>query len=238
MNYENPARRLLLILEEGKQLQPPLTCENAWIKLLGVNSSSLLLARLGKVITLPADIMQTVQDLYPENIDITAHWHPQVCQMFTNLNLGNQWSSHINLVDDNSMLQLKMTAMLLDNKLQSQSLNDDAVDEIRQTFQELHDEVMGSEIKQELKIFALRKLREILTNIDEYKLTGLLPILDAVDSSIGHYITNPDYRDFINEHSLGKRISAALTATADSITIATGLPVIAAAAKTLWLAVQ
>lgn len=238
MNYENPAHRLLLILEAGKKLSPSITCEDAWTELLNVNNHSSLLARLGKVITLPADIIQTVHDLYPDSIDITRHWHEQACNMLKNLNMAARWDGIIARVDNHSMTQLKMTAMLLDRELQSRSLTDEAVGETRLTFQKLHDEIMDSDIQQELKVFVLRKLREIITNIDEYKLTGLVPILDAVDSSIGHCVTNTEYKNFIKEHTLGQRFATALTATADSITIATGLPLIAATAKSVWLSIN
>ena len=236
MNYENPARRLLIILENGKDLSHPLTCEQAWSQLLETeDNTSLLLARLGKLMLLPADILRTMHDLYPENVDVTQYWHKKVCHMLVNLNLEDQWVNSIRKIDDNSMTQLKMTAMLLDQKLQRNSLDKESIANTRSIFQDIHDELIDSDIAQELKIFVLRKLRDIIVSIDEYKLTGLMPILDAVDSSIGHCVTNSAYKEFISDTPLGKRLAAALTATADSITIATGLPAIASSIQGLWL---
>jgi len=54
MNYDNPAERLLSLLERGKAKAPATNCRTVWEELLEVNGDSpLLMARLGKVMELP-----------------------------------------------------------------------------------------------------------------------------------------------------------------------------------------
>jgi hypothetical protein len=94
---ENPAARLLAILEKGKTIPPNETCENAWIKILETQRStnSLFFTRLAKVMELTNRSSKLL-----ENLDLTEkfkranqHWVNQVNAAFVNQKLNGQWET-------------------------------------------------------------------------------------------------------------------------------------------------
>ena len=65
MDLDNPAARLLRILEKGKKLPPPMSCRQAWCELLEVEIEDkvTLMGRLGKLIPLTAEITEQLSKL-------------------------------------------------------------------------------------------------------------------------------------------------------------------------------
>ncbi len=70
MDFDNPAYRLLTILEEGKKLDASISCRQAWSKLLAVPvDSPELFVRIGKVMELPSLIVSAIRFTYtPMNL--------------------------------------------------------------------------------------------------------------------------------------------------------------------------
>jgi hypothetical protein len=228
MNLDNPASRLLLILEEGKRKAAHENCLTAWQEILNTEGNlSLTLARLGKNMNMPEQVVQTLLDLYPSHTDVWSHWHSRVTTAFEQQNLKGNWQSFIQHIDENSLTMLKMTETLIEAKLKSTTLDLEKIDETRKTLDELLNEIINSNISNDLKAFIARKIREIIITIDEYKLTGLMPILDAVDSAIGHAVTNTEYNEFLKKESLGKKLRDTLADVANLVTTAGGIAAIA-----------
>ena len=87
--------------------------------------------------------------------------------------------------------------------------------------------VLSSEITPDLKKYVIHHLRKILTAIEEYKISGALPILDAVESTIGHAYLDTSYRNFLTSSEVGAKILETLAATANVVTVAVGIPQLA-----------
>ena len=67
MHSDNPAARLLKILQDGQKIQVDARCRDVWHKLLDVETSdaALLMSRLGKVMELPNLIINDIRVNYP-----------------------------------------------------------------------------------------------------------------------------------------------------------------------------
>lgn len=228
MNYDNPAHRLLFLLKQGQGFNTSLTCREAWDKIFETNGNlPLLLSRLGKSMELPNHVVEMFGDMYPGQTNLCNHWKGKITFAFAHQNLQANWSNFISSIDSVSIDMLSLVATMIDTKLLSKTFDVEEISKVKTSLQEVYDEVLNSDIADELKAFITRKLREIITSIDEYRLTGLAPILDSVDSSIGHCVTNRAYHSFIKEEALGKKLETVLTSTANSITVLTGLPQLA-----------
>lgn len=233
-NFDNPAVRLLHFLEQGQKLDGnKLAQENLNILLNTEGNLSLLLSRLGEVMKLPEKIVETFTDLYPHHPDIWSHWHTQVTEAFLGLNIKDRWVFFSGQIDIHTYTYLRTTITLLDQRITTTSVDETKLTEIRDALHEIYEEVLNSEIDNDLRIFVLRKLREIIICCDEYHLTGLLPILDAVDSSIGHAATNATYADFLKKNTIGQKLRDALVDVANVITTASG--VVSIASETMKL---
>ena len=86
--------------------------------------------------------------------------------------------------------------------------------------------VLQSDSDSELKKYIIHHLRQILIAIDEYKITGALPILDAIESTIGHAYLDKKYYSFLKDTDIGKQIVVTLGVAANLVTIAVGIPAI------------
>lgn len=226
MQYDNPAARLLAILQEGKGIAPGTPCHEAWRKILQTASNTpLLMSRLGKVMELPQETIQALQDAFPTLEGSWQHWNGQVNLAFTRQNLQNDWNSFIGHIDTHTLTYLHMSVQLLEGRSTTKSIASEEILAVRERIQELYSEVISStEIEPEVKKYLVRYLRKLLVSIDEYRLTGALPILESVETMVGHIHVDQKYKSFMRDQELGKRIIDVLNTAAGVVTVAVGLP--------------
>lgn len=225
MNYDNPAARLLSILERGKTKTSTTKCRVVWEELLEVTGDSpLLMARLGKVMELPRLTITLLKEEFPEQGDMWTHWESQVNAAFMVQNMHANWDSFINNIDDHTITYLRMASLLLQAKANTKLIADADLASVREALNEILVEVLVTDLPDEVKKYVVRNLRKILDSIDEYKLTGALPLLDAVETTLGHAAVDRQYKTFLTDTCLGKRLLDTLASMANVVTIAVGLP--------------
>lgn len=200
MEYENPAERLYLMLEEGKKIGATVPSRTAWIKLLNIEDSSnhaLLMSRLGKFMELPSQVYKLMNEYYPENKKAMDYWILKINNGFGKHSLNTQWSEFITSIDEHSMNYIKMASGFLKNKSLTKYISDENLEDFRKKIQELYDEIFQSDIEQSVKEFLLRSLQNILINIDEYFITGSSEIMNSISSTMGCLFFDKKYKDEI-----------------------------------------
>lgn len=226
MNYDNPAARLLKILEAGRRIGHSEGCKYAWCSLLNITGDNppLLMSRLGKVMELPQQIRLELQEHYPQHLDIARHWLSQVNHAFIKQELNQTWGTFISHIDVHSTNYLKMTVDLLEHRTNTQAVADDELVESKNKLQEVLDQIINSEIDNEVKKYLSRYIQKIIIAIDEYQITGALPILEGMEVTIGHAAAHQDYKSFLVDSELGKKLLDTLTSMANVVTVAVGIP--------------
>ncbi|TXT31618.1 MAG: hypothetical protein FD131_1035 [Rhodocyclaceae bacterium] len=225
MDYDNPAARLLTVLEEGQKLNAQGSCRAAWDELLKAQGNqALLMSRLGKVMELPQHIIQAIEENYPSHRKHAAHWESQVNAGFTHQSLGSNWQSFMGHIDSHTLSYLAMTSELLQQKSNTKSIEDASILEARNKLEELYKEIRSADIPTEIRLYLIRHLRQILESIDEYFITGALPILDTTGTLLGHALIDEKYRNFLRDEAIGARIFECLTAMANVVGVAVGIP--------------
>lgn len=226
MQYDNPAARLLSILVDGKNIDVNQKCRRAWAGLLNVDASNgaLLTSRIGKLMSLPQEIIDRTKEIYPGRAPTWDHWSTQVNNAFAAQNINGAWQTFISGVDNHTITYLQLSADLLETNSKIKKLDLDDLISLRNKIGELLAEVIGSEVDQSIKKYIVHHLYKILTAIDEYKITGSLPILDAVEATIGHAYLDQQYRKFLQGNEIGTKVLEVLGATADIVTVAIGIP--------------
>lgn len=227
MNYDNVAVRLLNILNKGREVPNNVNCREAWSKLLGVKDNSELYYRLGIVMGMPIILAQEVEDLFPAQKKPVNYIKNRLNSAFNAQNLNGQWNSFIHPIDDHTITYLEILADLLETQNRNKLLDDEDVNRVLENLQSVCDEVISTNMDSDLKKYLLRKIRSLISSIEEYQLTGINNIVDSLDSSIGHLVTNKNYRDFVQDTDLGKKVMDAISLTASIITVAIGAPEIA-----------
>jgi len=93
LKIDNPALRLLDILEQGKSYQASDSCREVWKALLQTQklSEHQLLSRLARVMELPERIEQVRQDHFSSLRNKSSYWRSQVESAFTSQSLNGRW---------------------------------------------------------------------------------------------------------------------------------------------------
>ena len=225
MKYDNPAARLLAFLLIGKSKPTNVQCRGVWEEILDAQGNQpLLMARLGKVMELPSLIIEAVQQAYPEEGNTWSHWESQVNAGFMVQNLHAGWETFISNIDDHSITYLRMTSNLLALKSNTRLIAAESLSTIRGDLQRIHEELLDSDQPEEIKRYLSRNIRRLIVSIDEYRLTGALPLLDAIDATVGHALLEKDYKTFLTDTELGKRLLDTLSSMANVVTVAVGIP--------------
>lgn len=190
----NPAKRLLIILKEGKsdRINGDASCLQVWKSLLEVsdNNDAQLLSKLGKTIALVGEIEDELKQTGIDDYESNLAWVPFLRQAFANQKLSDPWSGFIKNVNDHTFNYLSNCSNILDLKFSSRYKSIENVDDLVVEVNDLLAEVLASGIDESIKHYMSQKLREMQRALDEYKITGNGPIVKSVESYVGHVIIN------------------------------------------------
>ena len=134
------------------------------------------------------------------------------------------WDTFINNIDPHTIAYLRMSSSLLQARSNTKLIAGSDLTSVRTTLDGLIKEVLNSGESSEIKKYVIRSIRQIITAIDEYRLGGALPVLDAIEAAVGHVVVDKEYKNFLVNSELGKRLLDTLSATANLVTVAVGLP--------------
>lgn len=237
MIHDNPAARLLKILQDGKNENSNESCRTVWAKLLKVQSNdhALMMSRLGKVMELPNQIISDIKENFPNQTNTYSHWSTQLNHAFLNQNVNGQWESFIKHIDQHSISYLQLSADLLQSKLSTSLIEKEKLNEIREKIDNLYKEIMETDLDEKVKEFLLRAMQKILVSVDEYNISGSIPIMDSIDMVFGHMVVNDDFREEMNKKPITKIIFEQLSDVANIVTVSQGLTELSSYVKQLLL---
>ena len=199
MYFDNPAGHLLTILERGRDLDVNTNCKAAWSEILSAETDAELLSRLGKIMLLPSQTLMLFDSVGKLDETTHEHWTGQVLKAFFAQNLDGVWESFINHIDNHTITNLKMTDQILELQKTIQNPSEDEIERIRADVIDLLDKVRESNLEGEIKRHLMRSLQRIVGAIREYSLFGIVPVIDAVESTIGHAAADSSYAKIITE---------------------------------------
>lgn len=231
---ENPAARLLAILEKGKTIAGDQHCRTAWNKILGTEalSDKFLLSRLAKVIELPSQTSDLLEllDISEKHKSANQHWINQVNTGFMNQKLNGQWSEFINLIDGHTINYLAMTSEFLEMKSTINSDTPQELSEIKSAFQNLLDNILvNEELDKDVKRYLVRNLQRIIVAIDEHFISGYTPIIEAMETTIGYAVldsrtTEKKVATAFYDTGMAKEFFTALNIISALVTVVMGVP--------------
>ena len=226
MNHDNAAARLLAILTIGKTFTPTSTCTNAWMRIFEIDgkdphASSIMMSKLGQVMLLPHETRILVKQYYPNQEEALNHTLNQIQLAFSSQNLSSQWVSFINHIDAHCFNTLSMVTALLESKLQNKIISNEKLDSFKNKIQELIDETIKSDLSNDFKKFMTHYLQRILTSINDYLISGAMPILTAVEATLGHAVLDPNFKAELKDTETGSKIRDLISDLANVVTVAT-----------------
>lgn len=230
MNYDNPAYRLLVLLEQGKAFEPSRNCREAWEELLAVQgNSALLMSRLSKVMALPQSIVVEIQNAFPTHGNTWSHWEGQVSAAFMVQNMHGDWGTFINHIDAHTFTYLKLASELLNSASKAYLHESQNIASVHEKVRHILGDVLVSDLPPALKLQVVRCLRKILDALDEYRITGGVAVLEAAEVALGHSSLDSEYRSFLTDTELGRQVLDGISAAANLLTISLSMPALTVA---------
>lgn len=229
MIKDNPAERLLGILEEGRSLSAGKKCREIWSNILEINdkNESLLMSRLGKAMELPNQIIEELKKIDGTDEDSYKHWSTCVNRAFMQQNLNANWETFINQIDAHTIPYLKISKQLLAAHANIKSIPENELIKIKEEVEELLQIIRDSNISDDIRSYLIGSLSKMLNSIIEYKITGYEPILSNIDEIVGHAVTDSNFREEMKSNEVGSKVWGTLHNISAVVTLATGLPQLA-----------
>lgn len=97
---------------------------------------------------------------------------------------------------------------------------------------ELRNEIREADLPVAMKTLLLKQLSQIQEALETYSISGVEPVMDAVQSTLGLAVLNPEYRQEISKGTnsrFGEKISDLLSDVANVVTVAGALPALTVA---------
>jgi len=227
MKLDNPAERLHTLLLAGKSIHKNTEARVAWRSLLNLNENEIeyvLILRIGSVMALPSQVMEIMSNNFTSDRWKTSHWLKVMETAFSKNNLNSNWSNFIDLIDDRTLTELGMLSTIIETKGHVETIDRETLENFKSQINSIKNEVINNEsIDENLKKTIAKYLKKIIDAIDNYQISGVEPIMEAIEAAIGHTAIDEDYRNALKSEGLGKKLGDVLGAIANSITIAEGL---------------
>ncbi|EGQ9235346.1 hypothetical protein F8Y91_22970 [Vibrio alginolyticus] len=223
---DNPAARLLHILEEGKQYTTNDNCRSVWKAIFELEDEPdhVLMTRIAKAMELPGQIITILNKDFPNQRETYNYWSERVNNAFFQQNLNSSWHSFISHVDSHTLLYLRLNADLIQTKTPTSLLSVQDLTDVRERVSELLTELLELDLEPEVKEFLARNLQAMLHAIDEYRISGAVPVMDIIERTFGHAFFDDKFKATLSESDFGKKVVETLSIVADTMTIALGVP--------------
>ncbi|ADR33957.1 hypothetical protein Sulku_1294 [Sulfuricurvum kujiense DSM 16994] len=237
MIHDNPAERLLKILQDGKNENVNAPCRAVWARLLNVEITdhALMMSRMGKVMELPNQIISELKEKFPNQSNTYEHWSKQLSHAFLLQNINDKWDTFIKHIDNHSIAYLQLSANLLQSKSIISLIEKEKLNEIREKIDNLYKEIIETDLDEKVKEFLLRAMQKILVSVDEYNISGSIPIMDSIDMVFGHMVVNDEFRNEMNKTPITKTLFERLSDVANIVTVSQGLTELSSYVKQLLL---
>lgn len=226
MHGDNPAGRLLAVIEKVKGNPKNTLARVAWMDALDVKNNDLpqLLVKMGALMALPAQAVEQLAEMYPRQYAARAHqqFYSSVTGALSRLDFSGTIEGFNTRVDDNAVNYLNALADLLEAKRESKPLTKDETSDLQRRVSELMEFVRAQDISPELKQYLLEKLTRTMEAIDSYFIKGSMPIVDSIESALGHAAFNEEYRNSLKSNNW-KAFTSGLATIANIATIASGV---------------
>lgn len=234
LKIDNPAQRLLDILEKGKQYNTGENCRGVWKKMLHIqhNAEHHILIRLSQVMALPERVVQVRENNFSSLRAKSTHWEACVGTAFTSQNLNESWHTFIRHIDERTLYELGTLSDLFETRGTHSTIDTNEIDSLLNRITELREEIRHSDLSSAMKTMLLKQLTQIQEALEAYFISGVEPVMDAVQSTLGLAVIAPAYKEEIKSGSgsqFGDRISTLLGDVANVVTVAGALPTLPAA---------
>lgn len=130
------------------------------------------------------------------------------------------FNSFVDYIDDTTIDHLTSAVDLLESKQPATLSFEDIADYTKQ-ITDLISDILDSPLEDKVKEYMVRSLRKIVIALEEYRLTGSIPVTNSIEQMLGHGFFDKDYANALTGTKEGSRLMNILGGLADAVTVAT-----------------
>tara|TARA_R100000655_G_scaffold65413_1_gene103872 strand:- start:1145 stop:1915 length:771 start_codon:yes stop_codon:yes gene_type:complete len=225
MKLDNPAARLLSILERGGQISDGRSCRDAWCELLDVRKGdhAVLMGRIGRVMALSTDIIERLEGIGGIKVDRYMHWVKPLENAFLKNNLNGQWKDFKSQINPHVINYLSMTSDLFSHKCPEPVISESHLDSIINSARSLIDEVRKADLPEDIKEFMIRHLYKVSVAVEEYIIRGAESVSSVIESAFGHGVLHGESVELAKTNSVVKKFWQSMANIAMVVSISTGV---------------
>ncbi|WP_353614520.1 hypothetical protein [Mangrovibacter phragmitis] len=194
-----------------------------------------LINRLACAMALSRRIIQVREDNFSTLRGKSNYWKSHVDKAFFSQNLNDGWYTFRDNIDERTITELSMLSDLFETRGAHAGIAADEIDALLERITQLRREIRESGLSDTMKTLLLKQIAQIQEALESYSISGVEPVMDAVQSTLGLAVLYPEYRNEISKGTgsqFGEKISALLTDAASVVTIAGAMPMISGAVHT------
>jgi len=225
MKLDNPAARLLNIIEKGLEHKNEENCRDVWCSLLDtkLGDNATLMGRIGKVMSLSTDIMESLNNIGVVKVERYLHWVAPIENAFISNNLNGSWQGFKGQINQHVINYLSMTSDLLSHKRPESVLEESTLGSILNNARALIDEVRESELPDKVKEFMIKQLYKVCLSVEEHVINGTESVSNAVETAFGYGVLHSEVVELAKTDPTAKKFWQNMANIALVVSISTGI---------------
>jgi hypothetical protein len=203
----NPAGRLLKIVNDLKHIPPSTSADEAWASVLGIEVSDTgsLLKGIGATLQLGQDTIDAIKKQNVNHELYIGHVN-QILKAFQKMPLGARIYDTMNNVKSEDIVGLRFCDEQLSRKVPEKTLNENDLKKIHENIISLIDEVVKGDIDEYLRKYLLDKLDLLRQAVAMYNISGIKPIEIAIHNVIGSTAVDSKLKDKFKDSTLSQKV--------------------------------
>jgi hypothetical protein len=223
---DNPAARLLAVVEAMRKVKDGERTENAWARVFELDEpvpASYILQRVGTVLALPQEVRDAVESLLSDNAEHYLRWARPVERAFAlGARLDAPWKEVRELLRQPEVNDLKFCELALAPLLTREVVSPKVLGDLHGEILDLLSSVNRVGLDEELRLFLVQHLLAMEAAIAASRFRGTAAIDDAASKMIVHLSARPDLLERLRRSTIWSKARPFLETTLLVINVISG----------------
>lgn len=208
-----------MILEKALEADKNLNCYVVWQQLLEATDEEDSLSKLGAFMQLPGETARLVAAHHPSQVKSIERWRQPIVNGFKAMNLGGSWHTFSAYVDHAVVSQVGLIGELLHTSVPIPVLKEDEIAGVIEKLNASMAAVKDGNFSAALKRYVVGELHALIQAFRNYRVSGAVPVLRQVEAMNFHVAVDSEYKSFLTDTMVGRRVLDSLNAAAALLTI-------------------
>ena len=184
---DNPAKRLHVILTRAVNNNERGTVKDGWARIFSLETPDpvLVIQLIGYMLRSLEEIKIALQSIPSLNYPLYIQCLDKILTAFAQVNLESDWRAYKQKFVPDALHGLEFISDVLDKNHAEKKIEQTFLDSVRQQLEALYQEVKDGHLENDIKIFLLRNIANLLFAIRNYEVFGPSGLRDMLSQSYG-----------------------------------------------------